>query len=135
MRIEDVLADLCLEWATQAEVNHRRVGQVDTFGECLSLFTKLVHIGCHITDNDSVDDRADGLEKERVHELISRGSRHYLTDRENVEGRVHHDEVLPNEIFISFEVALIRVFLIIVHEVHVLHPALSCDYEVEPDGA
>ena len=42
--------------------------------------------------------------------------------------------MLSPPIFIAFEVAVIGVFLAIVHEVHVLHPALALDDQGEPDG-
>ena len=42
--------------------------------------------------------------------------------------------MLAPPVFVALEVPLVRLGLSIVHEVHVLHPALGLDDDGEPDG-
>ena len=42
--------------------------------------------------------------------------------------------MLSPKVFITFKVPLISLILVIVHEVHVLDPALSLNDESEPDA-
>ena len=71
MRIKDVLADDRLQRSLQLEVEHGSIGQIDAIRELVSFLGKFIHISRHVTNNDSVDDGADGLEQEGVHEFLS----------------------------------------------------------------
>lgn len=134
VRIVDVLADLVLQRTAQLQVDHSSVCEIDLGGKLGRLATELVHVGTHVTDNDSVDDRADGLQEEGETELGGRRSWDDLAHSENVEGRIQHHEVLPIKGCIAFEVALVRIFLAVIDEVHVLDPALRLEHKREPDS-
>ena len=71
MRIKDVLADDRLQRSLQLEVEHGSISQIDAIRELVSFLGKFVHIRRHVTNNDSVDDGADGLEQEGVHKFRS----------------------------------------------------------------
>jgi len=134
MRLVDVLSDLSLKGPWKVQIEHGSVRQIELFIELSSLFGQLLHVTSHVSNDNGIEDRAQGAKNEAREEFEWVSAGHDFTDSENVKASVQENEVLAPKGIVAFEEALVGLLLLNVHKVHILNPALLLEHNEEPDA-
>ena len=64
MRLIDILRNLSLQVTSQRQIEHRCVRQIQFLIEFGRLFAQLLHIACHITNDNGIENGAKGAKDE-----------------------------------------------------------------------
>ena len=56
----DILRNLLPETAGKLQVEHRGIGTIQSVGQRSRLPAQILHVTCHVTDDDGVDNSLDG---------------------------------------------------------------------------
>ena len=123
MSLVNIGRDICFQRSSKFQIEHRCVRQVEFVGKFGWFSVKIWRVAGHVTDDDGIEDCAQGAKNEGGGKLCFTRPRYNLSNTKNIESGVEQDKVLPPKSIIAFKKALVSVTLASVHEVHILNPS------------